>query len=473
MYAYFRRKLKAVFLLSVFHLFASAPHRGVRFLHSLNLDLDLYSLPLIYIYNLRSIKRLKRLQKAGKNPKVVFFSMESDGRFDRMYQLSFQDDDVVFFRIPIHTFAVENIFFESYAKKGCGFYEDSRQKYILPDNLDNRLKYRAHMMTFLKKVEKMINSKVSLYLSGSGNDRYVQELITAFQDHGGSWVVCEREGTGTNFTYQIEGECFRQSGSVQAHYIFCANDKHRAMFDMARTPSVKEIKVLGELDSDFWFHWDRKFIRKQYADWDKYKRKVLFLTFGLRNYIEPYIFPQYPDMNWKTLLSETEDEMFEFAKRNPDILVFYKMGHIEDNNKVFIDRCQAAGLVNVVPLTRVFPCEELILYSDLIIGFQTTAMFEAMFSDKAIFQLNWAIPSQLDPSENLLPISNLGACKVMNSKDELRASLDRWVSGDKSFVELTPEILAARKTTREIMFWKADGRVAERGMVEIKRILAL
>ena len=94
--------------------------------------------------------------------------------------------------------------------------------------------------------------------------------------------------------------------------------------------------MVGELDTDWWFHWDRSFSRRQYREWDKYERRVLFLTFGIRNYVESYAFPDNPEFNWQRLLTEAEDSVFEFASKHRDVLVFYKMGHIEDNNPLFI-----------------------------------------------------------------------------------------------------------------------------------------
>src|SRR6185437_12192802 len=105
-------------------------------------------------------------------------------------------------------------------------------------------------------------------------------------------------------------------------------------------PSVKDIFIMGDLDTDWWFHWDRRFTRKEYMDWHRYDKKILFLTFGIRNYVSPYAFPNNPEFNWIQLLDDAEDVIFHFAAENPRVLVFYKMGHIEDNNPKFIARCR-------------------------------------------------------------------------------------------------------------------------------------
>jgi hypothetical protein len=314
---------------------------------------------------------------------------------------------------------------------------------------------------FFDALEK-VTGRIDFFLAGSNHDRYVVEMVSVGQKRGIEWVISEREGTGTEYTYQNEAECNERSVTVTADYFIMANEGHKYMFDFGRRETVKDIFVVGELDTDWWFHWDRNFSRKEYRDWDKYQKRVLFLTFGIRNYVSPYAFPDNPEFNWIQLLAEAEDEVFEFACRHRDVLVFYKMGHVEDNNPLFMARCAEAGLTNVVPLDRSFPCNELILYSNLVIGFQTTAMYEAMFSDNPLFYIEWAIHPDIDRKTMLLQLADSGACTTVRSKESFRVMLEQWANGDPQVCQVSPQELAARIRTRETMFLNADGHVAER-----------
>lgn len=467
-----KRVLNSIINRFLNYFFYKNPRYGLRILFYLKLDIYLYSLPMFLFTNYHQLKRLYKIKSRNIKTNIILWNNETDGRFDRISKISElkNDDQSVWFKFPTQVTIAEHLIFASYNIKGCGFYEDARQKYNSPDNYQNRINYRIHLRKLFKTLEFFIG-KINFFLSGSNNDRYVVELIYTLQEMGASCIVCEREGTGTDFTYKYEAECFKNSESIQAHYIYTANEKHKFMFDFAKLPTVKEVKVLGELDTDFWFHWDRKFTHKFYKKWDKFNKKVLFLTFGVRNYIEPYLYPQYPDLNWNKLLSDSEEVIFQFAKNNPSILVFYKMGHIEDHNEEFIKKCQNNNLNNIVTLDRSFPCNELILYSDLIIGFQTTAMFEAMFSDKTIFYLYWAISDILDRKTQLLPIADSEACTVINSKEDFYNSITSWSNGDIKFAKPSQKELNNRKITREIMFYNADGNVAERYHNEINEII--
>ncbi len=447
------------------------PRPVLNLLFKLKWDIALFVVPYFIAHNRYGLRRLKELREQGYKPAVVYFSMEGDGRFVRLYEISKNpaNTDSVWFQFPIQAAAAEAIIFKSHTERGCGFYEDARMKYIDPVNDENRANYRAYLGRFFDAFEK-VTGKIDFFMSGSNHDRYVVEMVYVAQQRGIEWVVAEREGTGTQYTYQNEARCFKESMTVTADYFITANEGHKYMFDYSRRESVKDIFVIGELDTDWWFHWDRRFTRKEYRAWDKYERRVLFLTFGIRNYVEAYNFPNNPEFNWIQLLADAEDEVFEFACKHRDVLVFYKMGHKEDNNPIFLERCAKAGLCNVVPLDRSFPCSELTLYSQLVIGFQTTAMYEAMFSDNPLFYIEWAIHPGIDRKTMMLPLGDSGACTTIRSKEQFREMLDRWARRDPEVYELSPAQREARIRTRETMFANADGHVAERAWDKLQEL---
>jgi hypothetical protein len=464
------RRLKYEFLL---RFFFKEPRFLLNLLFKLKLDIPLFVVPYFKSHNQFGIRRLKELLKQGYKPAIIYFSMEGDGRFERLYKLSQRPENTnsVWFQFPIPCAACESIIFKSHSQRGCGFYEDARMKYIDPINDEARANYRAYLEPFLDALE-AVTGKIDFFLSGSNHDRYVVEMVLMAQKRGIEWIASDREGTAPEYCYQIEAECNKESATVTADYFIVANDGHRKMFNLGRRETVKDIFVIGELDTDWWFHWNRKFLRREYRKWCKYDKRVLFLTFGIRNYVSPYVYPNNPEFNWIQLLAEVEQEVYEFACRNRDVLVFYKMGHVEDNNAFFLNRCAEAGLTNVVPLDRSFPCNELILYSQLVIGFQTTAMYEAMFSKNPLFYIEWAIHPGIDRQTMLLQLADSGACTTIRSKEQFRKKLDGWAKNDPSVCHVSSEELNARVQIRETMFVNADGRVAERVWGKLQELIA-
>lgn len=409
----------------------------------------------------------------NKNFALCLCAAEGDGRFNRLVELSKlkASPDLFFLWFPIEIAAVEHLIFDDELTCGKGVYDDARMKYIDPQNQNARKLYRNWTCRLLKVIQ-LFTGRIRFFLSGSNHDRYVIELIKSAQDLGIRCVVCEREGTGTQFTYIDEGRCLLESKNVTADYFIFANDGHKKMFKVGMQPSVRNSYVLGDLDTDWWFHARPNFKEGRYLEWNSYTKKVLFLTFGNRNYVSPYSFPNNPEFNWIQLLDEVEDEIFNFAKQNKHILIFYKMGHLEDNNPKFLKKCEVNGLKNVVPLDRSFSCNELIKFSDLIIGFQTTAIYEAMFTDTPILYPEWAIHPNIDRETMLLPIANSGAVTLANSKDEFKSLLTSW-SVDDSFLSVTEGIKMARVKARETMFNNADGKIAERVWQKLIEIIGL
>ena len=79
------RRLKYEFMLRGFF---REPRPLLKLLFALRLDIPLFVLPYIAAHNRFGFRRLKQLRKEGYDPAVIFFSMEGDGRFERLYELS-------------------------------------------------------------------------------------------------------------------------------------------------------------------------------------------------------------------------------------------------------------------------------------------------------------------------------------------------------------------------------------------------
>ena len=126
--------------------FFTEPRPLLRLLHYCRLDIRLFVVPYFSSYNRNAIKRLKALRRQGLKPLIVYFSMEGDGRFERLYEISrmANNTESVWFQFPIFTAVAESIIFRSLTNRGCGFYEDARMKYVDPVNDQNRARYKAY-----------------------------------------------------------------------------------------------------------------------------------------------------------------------------------------------------------------------------------------------------------------------------------------------------------------------------------------
>ncbi|MBY0471645.1 hypothetical protein K2X30_10810 [bacterium] len=346
-------------------------------------------------------------------------------------------------------------------------YVNNFERYFHPDNEENRNIYRKRVRLTFRIISTLIHP--DLVISGSSFDSYVVELIVVAREMGVKWATCEREGTHSIGTAVGCGQIWKQYRAAEVDYVFTANDLHQQAYEIAAETSrtLKKIQIVGELRSDMWHPNFYKFNDLRYQEWNKFKKKILFLTFGEKNYIEPMVFPNIKS-DWLPLLRSCEKEFLDFAKENPDILLFYKMGHVQDFHREFIDETVRLGLKNIVALDRQFPCEELIHYCDLIFGFQSTATIEAMFTDKPLFYLYWNIGADVNPDYDIMPLHKSGAVEVLDSPERMTSLLKLWNEGHYT---VPPEQIAGRKTCREYYFVQPDGHVAERFLEVVKEVV--
>lgn len=439
---------------------------------------DVWFLPL-YFFTLQNRKRLGkylRIRLSGAKPKVVFVTTEGDGRFRRLLQLTDAgpQDKVFVFEMPIMCFATELRFFQDHFWEFCKTtgrndrYVDVFACYYDEANQKNRVAYRKVAGQILSIFRFFFDPK--LIVSGSGADHYAVELIRIARARGVKWMICEREGSQSKHQSVVLGKLFAATNPLIVDSIVVTNPLHEQSFKIASNHSPEtNVIMLGELRSDRWVDVARKkqFTHPFYNEWNKFEKKVLFLVFGERSYIEPMDHPHISG-DWCALLVDMEDVMLDFAMKNPNSLVFYKMGHMEDNNAAYLKRVADAGLKNVVALDRIFPCEELIQYSDLIVGFQTTAVFESMFTDKPIFYPFWHFPPEVNPDVDILPIHSTGAVYTITSKEMFLDYMQKWQHD--SLPPLANQAVN-RKKWREYYFHQPDGHVSERVIDEIYRLI--
>lgn len=467
--SYLKAPIKAVGRKLFGYIYAEPDLKGLRFLTKFGGHV--YGLPLFWFW-LQNRKRLLRwleLRARGIHPKVVFVTVEGDRRFTRLLEIARANEEkLFFFELPIMCFRADQLRFAEYIEKSYHEWERATglpRRYANPfdiyyaeENLANREAYRKDVVPVLLYLKKLFNPK--LIASGSLFDHYAVELTSIAKKNGIKWMICEREGTQSEISAEMLAEYMIKHKAVHVDYITTANVLHRRCFrEGANQDGNLRVELVGELRSDHWVRADYKFDHPNYAEWTKYRKKVLYLAFGMRHFIEPMDHPHIKNANWCQLIDETQEQLFQFAKANPDILVYYKMGHVEPYHKPFIARVGESGLKNIVFLDRAFPCEELLAYVDLIIGFQTTAMIEAMFGQKPIFYTFWGIHPEVNVEKDILPLQNTGAVKTITSAEMLGSSLREWEQGKCA---VSKEELAARRKTREYYFHEPDGFVAER-----------
>ena len=186
------------------------------------------------------------------------------------------------------------------------------------------------------------------------------------------------------------------------------------------------------------------------------KRKILFFAFGEFSYIYDTEYTKGKDQVWRSLLADIHETLVDhlFIFPNDDLL--YKRGPKGDRDYWSgSEELLKHSNVNLIPSDK--NANELIAESDVILAFQTTAVFDAMHTNKIIIYCAWGENYQ-DLKSGLIDFEGYaceGAILHAHSPEELKYFLSLNLRNIIIDVQ-------ARKRIRESFTSNPDGRVANR-----------
>jgi hypothetical protein len=184
------------------------------------------------------------------------------------------------------------------------------------------------------------------------------------------------------------------------------------------------ISVTGQPRFDFyrqpelWSSW-----KELGVSLDPAKKVVLFLSYDLNAYDENRALGA-THQPWEQLHHETESALLDAAiAGNHTVLIKPHPQQSAAELAALRARCREGGPVQM--LACGLDTRQLIVNSDFVVGFQTTALAEAMAAGKNVVYTFWTDAVERT-KELLLPYHTLGrAITVARSADDLRHALDR------------------------------------------------
>jgi len=242
-----------------------------------------------------------------------------------------------------------------------------------------------------RKVSKIIKRilKTNKIILPKINDDYTIEVVNALTDTGWKTFVYDREGTVSPKRLEYVPPILSQY-DIRASAIICYNERHTKVIKASNiNGNIKgDIHINGNPYGDYWFD-DKKELSRPLFKTNEKQRTVLYFSFGIKNYIHHYYDDdlEVDSYNWKDMLTEIHDVFFNYFSNSNDILI-YKYGHKTARDH-FEGSEKLRALKNVHTCQDNFDANQLIKESDLIIGFQTTALLEALYTDIPIIYPSW------------------------------------------------------------------------------------
>jgi hypothetical protein len=362
--------------------------------------------------------------------------------------------------------------------------EEVTDNYYLSDE-PHLIAAKAAYRDFLARVWRRLSMLRRIDGVVSANFAYFaeRELHAVLEEAGVPFLVMHKENTKTpgrlDFWRQVYGG---RRGPFDGRRILVYNEVEKRLQIDCRIAAPERISVTGMPRLDRLHHWRRENAGRPSSG----PARVLFFYFGERTGL-PFIplfgrsiyrgeggdiDPTLKDLNWHDLARDTAEAIRRLAVENPDIEVLVKGKKEHGKGQSLADRMAAGGPLpeNLRLVTDGDPFE-LIVEADVVCGFVTTAMLEALAAGKPVVMPAFAEATDAAMAPYLMALP--GVAELADGPWDLIAKLTAAARRRQApAMELAPAVAA------ELQRWSgnADGaagrRVAEVILAEIDGALA-
>lgn len=383
----------------------------------------------------------------------VLYSEESDDRYSLFSKINEIDGvGVEMVKLPTRLFqAVYDFYLSDYLHpihKHPSEYDALEKKRYHSD----RARYARTINRIIDIIEKVYRPNV--YVSASIGDARWRFMIGEVTKRGWKWIITEREGVISPVVYDKNPPFVIKNNVFDYSYMFLSNERHLEYWKKI-DQKPERLEVMGELKSDFWFR-DEKIIKSSiHKSLDNNKQLLLYFAFGNYNYIGKRFWPN-ENYEWKKLQVDHYSLLVEFAKTHPDVQVVLKGGHPGDLNIGEDLKVEIQKLIDkekIILLSQKYRAIDLIKVADVIMGLQTTALIESMFTNKIIAYAGWGNVHD-EVKHTLLPFYKSPALHSLESPAECLSFLEDCFSGKVSVDE---NMQRERASFRERYFFQANG----------------
>ncbi|MCB0329470.1 MAG: CDP-glycerol glycerophosphotransferase family protein [Bdellovibrionales bacterium] len=315
-----------------------------------------------------------------------------------------------------------------------------------------------------------------VFISPSDTFFYLRDFIRIGQERGVPTVVVQKEtAVAPNAFESHAAEVKRLLPVMCDHMCVCSEDQRE--FWLKSGGKSENISITGQPRFDVYFH------PEMVPSWNAMgipipsnKPVLLFLSYNLNTYAPEDLSTYYAsgiskgpnDGPWRQLRDETEEVLFQLADCGYMVLV--KPHPQQDTSEYIPDFAQrAAGRMgNTIHFVSAqADTRNLVANCDVLVGFQTTALFEGMLAKKEVIYTGWTEPV-LQSREGLMEFHRRpDALKCANSPEELF----RFVKGARKKVD-DENVILARQRFLQNYLGKCDGESCNRVWSEIERVVS-
>jgi hypothetical protein len=225
------------------------------------------------------------------------------------------------------------------------------------------------------------------------------------------------------------------------------------------------MRVLGQPRSDFFFHSDRWPAKSSLGLTDGKKLLVVF-TYDADVYLR--VTEPLPDRPWKPMRDELHQVIRELAREQPNLEIVVKAHPQQAELAEVVAELTVDSLPNLKVMTGAKSASHLIVHADVIVGFQSTVMIEAMLTTKPVIYAGWgAVHAKHAPS--LIPIDRSNGVTLANDIADFTAKLRIALAGSGL---PTADQMTARRAFTDRYFANANGETSARTLEAASDVVA-
>jgi surface carbohydrate biosynthesis protein len=315
-------------------------------------------------------------------------------------------------------------------------------------------RYKAEVVTHLARRLRDV-TKLDALITPSDTFYYLRPLIEELRALGVPTFVQDKEGTiAPSAIMDDHSAVLTERYPPIADQYFFWSETHR---DFWRRVGVDESRmhVLGQPRSDFFFHRER-WPSKASLGLSEHKKLVVAFTYDADSYARST--DPNPERPWKQLRDQMHEAVRALARERSDVEVVVKAHPQQAELAEVTAEFAATPLPNLRLMTGAGSASHLIVHADVILGFQSTVMIEAMLTTKPVIYVGWGDKHD-KYADGLIPIHRSGACLLPQRRDELDRVLREALDGQ---LRPSADELRARKAFTDRYFFDADGHASER-----------
>lgn len=327
-------------------------------------------------------------------------------------------------------------------------------RYHAPELAAERVEYRCRARRLLFELYQTFSFDV--FVVPSDIYFYIRDVIEAVRDLGLPTVAVQKESGVSAQSFVQEAADLRKWFPFSGDVMTVCSERSRE-FWLAAGVREDRILVLGQPRFDVYRNGSSNSIDPLASlgvDRTGGRPVLLFLSYSLDAYAETRSLDGM-HRPWETLHEETEQILLQLA-REGRYTVLIKPHPQQDAVQLGALHERLAELPNVTVLPGNLDTRHLIMTSDVVVGFQTTAIAEAMIAGKRVVYTFWTAAAER-AKPLLLPFHEMGDCiDVATSAADLDNRLRRPAP------PVTDDVASRRARYCEPYMGSVDGHAARR-----------